>query len=93
MRRCFTFKFILGFAIKDKAEGNLEMVIEHRNLKSSLRKQPSFFAPSCETPLGLEAKKDGCFRRLPEVKALTFFSFALHVRELVIFLLDNVDFN
>ena len=36
----------------------------------SLRKQPSFFAPgpsgvpSRETPLGLGAKKDGCFRRL-----------------------------
>ena len=39
----------------------------------SLRKQPSFFArgpggvsregPSCQTPLGPGAKKDGCFRR------------------------------
>ena len=43
-------------------------------IRSSLRKQPSFFAPgpsgvsregpSRETPLGPGAKKDGCFRRL-----------------------------
>ena len=48
--------------------------LPHRINYNSLRKQPSFFAPgpsgisqegpSRETPLGPEAKKDGCFRRL-----------------------------
>ena len=41
----------------------------------SLRKQPSFFAPSPsgvsrETPLWPRAKKDGCFHRLTRLKQL-----------------------
>ena len=36
----------------------------HDKLITSLRKQPSFFAPGSGGALGPVAKKDGCFRRL-----------------------------
>ena len=62
---CERFKSrILYFELNAVEKYNvLERVFEAVRDESSLRKQPSFFAPG-PSPLGLGAKKDGCYRRL-----------------------------
>ena len=60
---------------------NNELIQMRKILFSSLRKQPSFLAPSPsdETPFGQGAKKDGCFRRLTFLPLFSMVTFDISV--------------